>query len=143
MVIVDPPYYFVGLVFLSFGLVLVLATALAASQRDMPRSVIWVGLFFALPSLFAGTWVCTDKAVLIFDRGTQTMTVKQQKMFIFGSHNEVPLNQVDRAEVEAGRGTRRLVILTNNGGAIGVGSHTTQAGQYEMVKAINDFLAGH
>ncbi|HLW86633.1 MAG TPA: hypothetical protein VKR60_15555 [Candidatus Sulfotelmatobacter sp.] len=143
LTVVDPPFYWVGFVFLFLGLILVLACFSAASQPNAPKAIRSVGIFFALLFLIPGLWVSTDRTTLIFSRDSGTLSVIQQRMLLYHHTQEVPLRDVMRVDVEAGRGTRRLVVLMSSGGGIGIGGHTTQVGQYEVAKTMNDFLKSH
>ena len=140
LVVVNPPSYGIGSLFLIIGLLILYATLSAPKVLAWPRRLILVAIF-ALPFLLVALAQLGSGSTLVLDRDSNTATVRTRVM-AYPLHTTVlSLADVRQAIVEAGRGTRRLSLQTRNGSIVPLGlGHSTQAGQFEMAAAINQFL---
>lgn len=141
LVVINPPYYWIGLIFFLVGLFLTFGM-FAKGPGGARTGVNWVALIFATPFLLFGLAQLTGGTVATFSRESNSMMVAKRYFGISRKLTEVPLPSVRRAVVEGGgRRTQRLVIIVGTGNPVALGGYTTQAGYYEVADAINGFLS--
>lgn len=141
LIVMNPPYYWIGLIFLLIGLFLTLGM-FAKGPAGTRAGLNWVALIFAVPFLLFGLAQLTGGTIATFSRERNNLIVVKRYFGISRKLTEVPLPSVRRAVVEGGgRRTQRLVIIAGSGNPVALGGYTTQAGYYEVADAINGFLS--
>jgi hypothetical protein len=140
LVIVNPPSYLVGTLFLLVALFLLTATIFGVKNLSLVRRAALCGLL-VLPFLLVAVAQLGSGSVAIFDGESRTVTVRTRVMGYPLRSAVVPLADLQRPVVESGRGTRRLVLLLRGGSIVPIGlGHSSQSGQYEAAAAISQFL---
>lgn len=135
LVIVDPPYYLLGLPFLLIGAGLFLSL-LFRSRRH-------VGLLvFAALFLVPGVIFSTGTTTISFDRGSGTVRIAKTYAGWTVRSRTLPLRNVKAAVLgrAAGGGGRSLYLILASGDQVSLGPNTDRQGYAEAANAINDFL---
>jgi hypothetical protein len=139
MMILDPPYYTLGGVFLVLSSALVLWILIVSLRSGFQLRILGFSALFALPPMVLGLVLVTGKTTTVFSRRSDTMIVDHRWLGIFTSRQQYPLTSVRRAVVEGGRG-RTLAVLLEAGSPVVLASRTDRDGYYEAADAINKFL---
>ncbi len=140
LVIVAPPHFWVGVVFLAVG-AFVLFAAFSGNDPNGVKTV-GVGIAVAAPFLLAGGVVSTSRTAIVLSRGDHALRVESRVLGIPVNAKTLPLDGVRGAFVESNaRNAQALSIRLPNGGAMRLTGASTQAGYGEAAQAINDFLA--
>jgi hypothetical protein len=141
LVILDPPSYVFGSVFLAIGIVFVLFALPFGRGTDGPAKFNWLAALMAAPFLLVGLINLTGQTTTTLSRETGNMMVDARYIGLRFSNANVPLTSVRQATVESGgRGSRRLVAVLENGHVILLTGNTDRQGHYEAAIAINEFL---
>ncbi|MGH9395992.1 MAG: hypothetical protein ACRD18_03985 [Terriglobia bacterium] len=141
LVILNPPYYWVGGIFLVVGLFIVAAIFIPQNGPALSGSTKLIGVLFAVPFLAVAAWILTSRTTVTFSRDTGEMTVDQAKFGFRHSRLQIPIQAVDKATVAPlHAGSWRLEVMLRSGEPVMIGGQTTQKGYFDAAKAINDFL---
>ena len=142
LVVVDPPYYLLGGFFLLFGLALSVFALPSKQQGQSQQGFDWLALALASPFLLVGWYFLASKATLVVSRETGRMSVVRSYFGFPVRQHEGPLEEARYANVETGKGTRRVVVVLRSGKVVAVGGLTDRKGHYQAAEAINAFLSG-
>lgn len=141
LVILNPPYYWVGGIFLVVGLFIVAAVLVPQKGPDLGSSTKLIGVLFAVPFLAVAAWLLTNRTTVTFSRDTGAMTVDHARFGFHHSRLQIPIEDVDKASVAPMHaGSWRLEVMLRSGEPVMIGGQTTQKGYFDTAKAINDFL---
>lgn len=102
-------------------------------------------LVMLLPPLLmalAGTAAVTMNTRAIFSKADNRVTVDDKIFGISMDHVEVPLSDVQYAEVIHIDVTRNVLLHLNSGKVVHIGGNSDRSGHYEATHAINTFLRG-
>ena len=135
------PMFCLGSAFLCFSLLFVPILLYAAKKTgwlNIYYVAIAAGLIFALLGLGAMTSVSYYR----FSRADGQLTTTRRLFGIDTGAERIPLSDLDHAEIETSKNTRRIVILRHSGTLLFLTSSTDREGYYEFRDAINAFL-GH
>jgi hypothetical protein len=139
LTIVCPPYYLAAGVAV-FMITLGIAGALGIARFSGNKASMFVLLLAVIPFLLVAVGLATTGAVAVIDRTTGYLEIRTR---IFGFQKQkrrYPISEIDRAAMESGRGTRRIVFVTTDGTSLSLGSLTSQPGHGAAVDAVNKFL---
>lgn len=159
LVIVEPPPHWMAGLVAGVGLILLVIAILnpaaflmskMTARMSMPQEgvqignlaaqvVRWVLVLAASPFLLLGWGILNSDIRATLDRPSRLLTV-ERRTFGLRRNVEIPLEQLDRATVEAGRTSRRVVVMLKSGAAVRVTGYSNRQGHYAVAKAINDFL---
>ena len=139
LVAYDPPYPIFGVFFVLFGLVCLVVLLFVA------RKTGWMNVYlagFAAAAAFAaiGVGVMTSVTYYRFARSDGQLTITGRLFGIDSGVERIPLSDLDHAEVETSKNTRRIVIVRHSGPLLFLTSSTDREGYYELKDAINEFL---
>ncbi len=134
LVIAEPAPAWMGGLVLGIGLILVVIASRMAAR--VARGVL---VLAATPCLLLGWGILKSDMQATLDRPSGLLTVKRRSFGVRRSA-EFRLAEIDRATVEAGRASRRVVVLLKSGAAVRVTGYSNRQGHYGVAKAINDFL---
>lgn len=141
LVVVDPPYYLIGIGLLATWAVSLPVVLAIGLKYEVTRKVMPWWLLGSLPFIVGGLMLCTGKTVLTFSRETGRVSIVRSYLGFSLRPQEIPLDQAAKAVVETARAGRSLVLLTRSGQPIALTSVTDREGYYEAANAINSFLA--
>ena len=143
LVIAEPAPAWIGGPVLGIGLILVVVAIFKPGAFLMSpmaaRVVRGVLALAAMPFLLLGWGILKSDWQATLDRPSGLLTVERRT---FGARRsaEFRLAEIDRATVEAGRASRRVVVMLKSGAAVRVTGYSNRQGHYGVAKAINDFL---
>jgi hypothetical protein len=139
LVILAPPHFWVGAIFLAVGAFVILAAFSGGGVNE--SGVKTVGVIFASPFLLAGAVVATSRTAIVLSRDDHALRVESHVLGIAVNARTVPLSGVRGAFVESNaRNARALSIRLPDGGSMRLTGASTQAGYGEAAQAINEFL---
>jgi len=121
-----------------------------AARLPMPESGLQIGnlaarvmrgvlVLAATPFLLLGWGIWQSDIQNTFDRSSGLLTV-ERRTFGVRRKVEIPLTELDRTTVEAGRAGRRLVVKLKSGPVARLTGYSNRQGHYEAAKAIDNFL---
>jgi len=159
LVILEPAPYWIAAVVAGIGLLLLGIAILnpggflvsqMAARLPMPESGLQIGnlaarvmrgvlVLAATPFLVLGWGIWKSDIQTTFDRSSGLLTV-ERRTFGVRRKVEIPLGELDRTTVEAGRAGRRLVVRLKSGRAVRLTGYSNRQGHYEAAKAIDGFL---
>jgi len=143
LVIAESAPAWIGGPVLGIGLILVVIAILnpgAFLMSQMAARVVrGVLVLAAMPCLLVGWGILKSDMQATFDRPSGLLTVERRTFGVRRSA-EFRLAEIDRATVEAGRASRRVVVMLKSGAAVRVTSYSNRQGHYGVAKAIHDFL---
>jgi hypothetical protein len=142
LVVVDPPYYLLGLGFLALCAVSLPVALVVGVKYDVIKKVVVWWAITSLPFLIAGVVFSTGKTIVTFSRENGTLTIARSYIGISLRSRQFPLDQPVKAVVETARAGRSLILLTRAGPPITLTTVTDRGGYYEAADAINEFLRG-
>jgi hypothetical protein len=143
LVILDPPFYTTGMLFLACAVVVL---AITFTFRGHPRrnAAIWATAAAALPCAVVGLVMLTSQTTVTFDGPTNRILIARRLFWFTRLRSGLDLSDVNSAVVIDGVGRQKglhyLCLLLRSGDAISLGNYTSQSGHYAAADAINDFL---
>jgi hypothetical protein len=142
LVVVSPPYYWIGLIFLAVGLFVLIAALSPASAGDKTKTnTTWIGVAVAAPFLLAAMGQLTSSTRIVVERDTQIFRLEARTFGFTYRATTIPLNQMQRVAVES-RGIRAQALSARlrNGQIIHLTGATTQSGYGEAAHQLNQFI---
>jgi len=138
LVVICPPFYIAA----AFSFVLTIAAFVMiwiAAGRDLGQKGLLILLASETPFLLVSAGLATTGAVAVVDTQSGLLEVRS-RVFGIGRRQSFPLSSVERADVQSGRGSQRLVFQLKDGSIVPLGFFTNQAGHGQAASAINHFL---
>lgn len=140
LVVIDPPYYSLGIGFLIVAVITLSVTAIHRSMTGRPLSTAWLGMILTALPLLIGLGLMTSRSIITLDRPTDTLTFDGRWIGLYHERATYPLSSILNATVETSSASARLVIVFQSGDALALSSFTGRRGQYTGANAINSFL---
>jgi hypothetical protein len=142
LVILDPPFYGLGLFLIILGVILLAAAAVLFPAFRAGRESLWLVLPVAAIPLVTGAALLTSRSYVVLSHENGLVEIQDESFGKAESKRQIPLQEVRAAAVEPFSNTRRLVLVLQSGGVVPLTSATSRGGHQMAANAINDFLAG-
>jgi hypothetical protein len=144
LIVASPPYYSAGTSFILLSLLTaVFLIYVGRKKPNQGERPLWPTLLLIGPFFAVGAGLLTSRTLATLSRDTGELTVERRFFGVPLNDVKVPLEDLRYATVEAGRGSRRLVLICQSGRVVSIGAFTDRGGQYAAANAINDFLGSH
>ena len=155
----DPPVYWVAtfVVLLAVVCLVSFLGALYARVSPAERGVYWNGNGMVVSRLGRGwrgiailavfclgtgywAWCVLQTSSLTLDRGSQTYSFDDGRVFFVAAKQTGSLDNVAYATIETDGPAQRFVVVFRSGARYGLGAFTDQGNQSEAAAAVNRFL---
>ena len=98
---------------------------------------------FAPVLLFAAaviSWAAVAHGQAVLDRATNTVTVHRVTSFFLVKNLEVPLSNLQHAEVRSSGSTEQFCLVLRDGNCVALKGYVNDSGQHQAAAAVNNFL---
>jgi hypothetical protein len=139
VVILEPPYYSMGIWLFFLALLFGAAAAFLFYKGFLPALGIMFGLVVLGLGVF-GTYLMTSKRLITVSRADGLLEVRTSSFGRTRVEGTLALDQVRKVVVENNRYANSLVVVKKSGEALSLDNGTNREGYYGAAEAINELL---
>jgi hypothetical protein len=140
LIILDPPYYLLGGIFLLAAVALTVWGVI--SRKSASSAADWRASLLAIPLGIVAIVQLTSTTRIAFSREAGTMVLERRYAGITVRHEEVPIDRIRSSGVSSNDGNHSLFIELSSGQTVALTGNSDRVGHNAAADAINTFLRG-